>query len=165
MFQPWILAGERSSLWTRIATTESVLLCVRMQSQPLLWNSNRRLALAANCLDKRAGFFSNSTAPNGSESGGGLFPAAVLRLPGPAISKSNSAGKRKERKNHEFTYPIQNDNSPTSHRTGAHRRRRVDSRAGPRNAFMRRGNGVHCWQRKSWRALCKWPAQLDVQRA
>jgi hypothetical protein len=30
--QPWILAGERSSLLTRIAMTESGSLCVRMKS-------------------------------------------------------------------------------------------------------------------------------------
>src|SRR4029077_15000493 len=52
-----------------------------------------------------------------------------------------------------------------SHCTGAGYHLRVDSRPGPRNAFLRRGNGVHCWQPKSWRALSKWPAQFDVQRA
>jgi hypothetical protein len=31
-FQPWIVASERSSLQTRIATTESGSLCVRMKS-------------------------------------------------------------------------------------------------------------------------------------
>jgi hypothetical protein len=31
-FQPWILAGKHSLLRTRIATTESVSLCVRMKN-------------------------------------------------------------------------------------------------------------------------------------
>jgi hypothetical protein len=33
-----IPAGEQSGLQTRIATTESVLLCVRMKSRLRLWN-------------------------------------------------------------------------------------------------------------------------------
>jgi hypothetical protein len=31
VFQPWIAKGERSGLWTRIATTGSVLLWERMK--------------------------------------------------------------------------------------------------------------------------------------
>ena len=38
------------------------------------------VALAANCVDRSARFFPNSTSLNGSESGEGLFHRCVLRL-------------------------------------------------------------------------------------
>ena len=41
------------------------------------------VALAANCVDRSARFFPNSTSLNGSESGGGSLALLVLRLLGP----------------------------------------------------------------------------------
>jgi hypothetical protein len=55
--QPSIPRVERSGLRTRIAATESALLCMPMKSSARLWNWNLRFALAANCLDRLARFF------------------------------------------------------------------------------------------------------------
>jgi hypothetical protein len=52
-------------------------------------------------LDELSGFFTNSTPLSGSESGEGLLPRQVLRLFRTRDPGNNSAGKRKERKNHE----------------------------------------------------------------
>jgi hypothetical protein len=50
------------TIWikTCIAMTEKVSLCTRMKSSPRFWNWNLRSALAANWLDKLAGFFPHS---------------------------------------------------------------------------------------------------------
>jgi hypothetical protein len=37
-WQPWVLGGERSGLQTRIATTESVTLCMLIKSRLRFWN-------------------------------------------------------------------------------------------------------------------------------
>jgi hypothetical protein len=51
-------------------------------------------------LDKQARFCANSKSLNGSESGGGLFPAGFFVSSGPAISRDQLTGER-ERKIHE----------------------------------------------------------------
>jgi hypothetical protein len=61
MTATWILAGKQFLLLTHIAATESVLLFVRIKSCLRLLSSNQRSALAANCLDRLARFFPNST--------------------------------------------------------------------------------------------------------
>jgi hypothetical protein len=48
------------------------------------------------CLDRLARFFPDSTPLNGSESGGGHFPARFFISSGPAIRRINVAGKGKE---------------------------------------------------------------------
>ena len=116
MSQRLIPAGEQSGLLTRIATTESVLLCARMKSGLRFWNSNRRFGLAANWFDRSPTFSPNSASLNGSESGGGLSPLGSLSLPDP--QSQNQHGGKKERKNHESIESAQN-NFTTSHHTGA----------------------------------------------
>jgi hypothetical protein len=59
--QPWIPRDKQSGVLMRIAVTESVSLPVRMKSGLRFWNWNRRLALAANCLDKPTMIFPDST--------------------------------------------------------------------------------------------------------
>ena len=51
-----LLQCRQSSLRTPIAATESGSLCMRMGSCLHLWNSKRRFALAANCLDGKTRF-------------------------------------------------------------------------------------------------------------
>jgi hypothetical protein len=56
--RPWILAGEKSSLLTRIATTVNASFCVRMKDLRLLWNSESAIrGRRAVCLDKLRRFF------------------------------------------------------------------------------------------------------------
>ena len=62
-------------------------------SQKFLPNAGKR---EANCIDKRADFLPNSAPLNGSESGGGLFPAGFFASSGPATAEINVAGERKE---------------------------------------------------------------------
>src|SRR6476659_8986720 len=58
--QRLILAGERSGLLTHIGTG-NVTLCTRMKSRRRSLNCNRRFALVANCLDKPARVFRDSS--------------------------------------------------------------------------------------------------------
>jgi hypothetical protein len=62
-------------------------LTVRVQLESVI------RACAEICLDKRAGTFPNSTPLNGSESGGGLFPARFFAPSGPAIPKCKLSGE------------------------------------------------------------------------
>jgi hypothetical protein len=55
------------------------------------------LESAANCFDTQARFSQNSRSLNGSESGGGLFPARFFAPSGPANHRINVAGKKKGR--------------------------------------------------------------------
>ena len=69
------------------------------------------------CIDKQARFFQNWASLNGSESGGGHFPAAFFAPSGPAIPENQLSGeKRKGRKNHESIDSIKKSNSTMSRR-------------------------------------------------
>jgi hypothetical protein len=55
-----------------------------------------------NSVDKLSVFLTNSTPLNGSESGGGLFPATFFAPSGPAIPKSKLSEEEEKWKDHEI---------------------------------------------------------------
>jgi hypothetical protein len=81
----WIFDAHRDGKWFVVRADEKLTAFLELESA---------VALVANCLDDQARFFPDLTALNGSESGGGHFPArffASCRLRNP---QSTLAGKR-----------------------------------------------------------------------
>src|SRR5262245_63488115 len=94
-----MLKGERSGLWTRMATMDCISLCEPMKSSPRFWNWNRRSALPANYLATPPRFLQTRSRQPGLESGGGHFPARFFVSSGPAIQNQRSGEKERRTMN------------------------------------------------------------------